>query len=87
VVTAFSAASIGVQTDADRRRHGKPPSCLSQWKGSEKVTIGWFVVWLVCDLVGDREPLRFDPLNWWAATLLLAFALDVNRPQVIGRRK
>jgi hypothetical protein len=56
-------------------------------KEGEKVTIVWFVVWLVCDLVGDREPLRFDPLNWWAATLLLAFALDVNRPQVIGRRK
>jgi hypothetical protein len=56
-------------------------------KEGEKVTIVWFVVWLVCDLVGDREPLRFDPLNWWAATLLLAFALDVNRPQVIGRRR
>lgn len=50
------------------------------------MTIVWFVVWLVSDLVGDREPLRFDPLNWWAATLLLSVALDLNRPQVIGRR-
>lgn len=51
------------------------------------MTIVWFVVWLVADLVGDREPLRFDPLNWWAATLLLCIALDLNRPQVGGRSK
>jgi hypothetical protein len=29
------------------------------------MTIVWFVIWLVADLIGDREPLRFDPLNWW----------------------
>lgn len=51
------------------------------------MTILWFVVWLVADRIGDHEPLLFDPLNWWAATLLLAIALDVNRPQVAGRRK
>jgi len=51
------------------------------------VSIVWFVVWLVSDLVGDREPLRFDPLNWWTATLVLAVALDLNRPHVVGRRK
>ncbi len=51
------------------------------------MTIFGFVVWLACDLVGDREPLRFDPVNWWTATLVLAIALDLNRPQVVGRRK
>ena len=51
------------------------------------MTIVWFVVWLVADLVGDSEPLRFDPPNWWAATLLLALALDLNRPQLTGRHK
>jgi hypothetical protein len=51
------------------------------------MTIFWLAVWLVADLVGDREPLRFDPLNWWAGTLLLTVALDLNRPLVAGRRK
>jgi hypothetical protein len=50
------------------------------------MTIVWFVIWLIADLIGDREPLRFDPLNWWAATLLLVIALDINRPQVLPRR-
>ena len=51
------------------------------------MTIIWFVVWLVADLLGDREPLLFDPLNRWAGTLLLAIALDLNRPQVFSRGK
>jgi hypothetical protein len=50
------------------------------------VTILWFIVWLIADLIGDREPLLFDPLNWWAATLLAAVALDLNRPLVTSRR-
>jgi hypothetical protein len=49
------------------------------------VSILWFAVWLVADLIGDKEPLRFDPVNWWAATLILAIALDVNRPPVRRR--
>jgi hypothetical protein len=51
------------------------------------MTIVWFVVWLIANLVGDHEALRFDPVNWWAATLILAVAVDINRPQVIGRGK
>jgi len=51
------------------------------------VTVLWFLVWFVCELVGDHEPLRLDPLNWWAATLVLAVGLDLNRPHVAGRRK
>jgi hypothetical protein len=51
------------------------------------MTILWFVVWLVCDLVGVREPLLFDPVNWWAGLLLLAIALDLNRPRVSRGRK
>jgi hypothetical protein len=50
------------------------------------MTILWFVIWLVADRWGDSEPLRFDPVNVWAGTLLLALALDVNRPQ-LGMRK
>jgi hypothetical protein len=51
------------------------------------MTILWFVVWFVCDRVGDRESLLFGPPNVWAATLLLAVALDVNRPPVASRRR
>jgi hypothetical protein len=46
------------------------------------MTFVWFVVWLVSNAVGDHEPLRLDPVNWWTATLLLSIALDVNRPQM-----
>jgi hypothetical protein len=51
------------------------------------MTIVWFAVWLIANLVGDHEALRFDPLNWWAATLLLVIALDINRPQILPRRE
>jgi hypothetical protein len=43
------------------------------------MTFVWFVIWFVADRIGDRESLLFDPVNWWAATLILAFALDVGR--------
>ena len=44
------------------------------------MTLLWFFVWLICDLIGDREPLRFDPVNWWAGLLLLAISVDLSRP-------
>ena len=49
------------------------------------MTILWFVVWFVCDQIGDREPLRFAPVNWWTGLLLLALALDLNRRDVVKR--
>jgi len=36
--------------------------------------------------IGDSEPLRFDPVNGWAATLILAAALDLNRSVATSRR-
>ena len=42
------------------------------------MTLLWFVIWLISNLVGDREPLLFDPVNWWTGTLLLALALDLS---------
>jgi hypothetical protein len=42
------------------------------------MTLLWFVVWLIWDLVGDREPLLFDPVNWWTGLLLAAIALDLS---------
>ena len=43
------------------------------------MTFLWFVIWLIWNVVGDEEPLTFDPVNWWAGTLLLALALDLGR--------
>lgn len=41
------------------------------------MTLIWFIVWVIADNVGDREPLLFDPVNIWAGSLLLAVALDL----------
>jgi hypothetical protein len=45
------------------------------------MTIVWFVVWLIANLIGGSESLAFDPVNGWVATLILAVAIDINRPQ------
>jgi hypothetical protein len=50
------------------------------------MTLIWFVVWLIANNIGDKEPLLFRPLNVWAATLILAVALDLNRPHTLSRR-
>src|SRR6187397_244292 len=44
-----------------------------------EMTLIWFVIWFLADRIGDREPLLLDPVNVWAATLVLALALDVGR--------
>lgn len=43
------------------------------------MTLLWFVVWLISNVIGDHEPLLFDPVNWWTGTLLAAIALDLGR--------
>ena len=48
--------------------------------GSENslaMTLLWFFVWLIANLIGDEEGLTFDPVNVWAGWLLLALALDL----------
>ena len=52
------------------------------------MTLLWFFIWLVCNLVGDKEVLTFDPVNWWAGTLLFAIAVDLSARNVFkgGRR-
>ena len=42
------------------------------------MTFIWFVIWLVANNVGAHEPLLADPVNAWAATLILAVALDLS---------
>jgi hypothetical protein len=48
------------------------------------MTLVWFVIWLVANIVGDSEPLTFDPVNGWAGTLLLAIALDLGGQHATG---
>ena len=43
------------------------------------MTLLWFVIWLISNIVGDTESLTFDPVNWWAGLLILAIALDLSR--------
>jgi hypothetical protein len=50
------------------------------------VTLVWFVIWLICNLIGDNEGLTFDPVNWWAGTLLLAIALDLGAAHATRKR-
>jgi hypothetical protein len=51
------------------------------------MTFLWFVIWFVSNLIGDDEPLRFDPVNWWAGGLLLALALDLARQHAQAPRR
>lgn len=45
------------------------------------MTFAWLAIWLVASLIGGSEPLRLDPVNAWTATLILAVAIDLNRPR------
>jgi hypothetical protein len=47
------------------------------------VTLLWFIIWLIATLIGDDEVLTFDPVNWWAGTLLLAIALDLSSQHAV----
>ena len=53
------------------------------------MTLIWFVIWLIANVVGDTESLTFDPVNWWAGTLILVVALDLSRQHAapLGRKR
>ncbi len=42
------------------------------------MTIIWLIVWFIVDRVGADQPLSFDPVNVWTATLILAIGLDLG---------
>jgi hypothetical protein len=42
------------------------------------MTLIWFVVWFIANLIGGNEPLTFDPVNGWTGTLLFAIAVDLG---------
>jgi hypothetical protein len=41
------------------------------------MTLLWFFIWFIWNLVGDEEPLIFNPVNWWAGSLLFVVAVDL----------
>ena len=47
------------------------------------MTLLWLAIWFVFNLVGDKEPLLFDPVNFWTGTLILALALDLGSLRVL----
>jgi len=52
------------------------------------MTFVWLAIWFIANLIGDSEPLKLDPVNAWTATLILAVAIDLNRPRPeLGRGK
>jgi hypothetical protein len=42
------------------------------------MTLIWLIIWFIANNVGGHEPLLFDPVNAWTATLILALALDLG---------
>ena len=49
------------------------------------MTLLWFFIWFTWNLVGDNEPITFDPVNFWAGFLLLAMAIDLAGGHAHGR--
>jgi hypothetical protein len=53
------------------------------------MTLLWFIIWLIVNTFSSHQPLLFDPVNAWTATLILAIALDLasaHAPQARRRR-
>ena len=44
------------------------------------MTFIWLIIWFIANNVGGNEALSLDPVNAWVATLILAVAVDINRP-------
>ena len=51
------------------------------------MTLIWLAIWFVFDLIGDKEPLLFDPVNFWTGTLILALALDLGSAHASPARR
>ncbi|MEZ5124122.1 MAG: hypothetical protein R2736_21585 [Solirubrobacterales bacterium] len=87
--TARSALPAGGRHRSTDGRAALLAEDTVDWKpstsGAAPMTILWFVIWLIANNTGDREPLTFDPVNAWTATLILAVALDLAGAHA-GRR-
>lgn len=50
------------------------------------MTFAWLLIWFIADMIGGSESLKLEPINAWTATLILAVAIDLNRPRPELRR-
>ena len=50
------------------------------------MTIVWFIVWLIANNVGGHEPLLFNPVNAWTATVILAIRTHEDARSHAGAR-
>jgi hypothetical protein len=50
------------------------------------MTLAWLLIWFIANNVGGSEPLLADPVNGWTATLILAVAVDLSRPDSFSAR-
>jgi hypothetical protein len=50
------------------------------------LTLIWLLIWFIADLIGDEEPLLFDPVNLWTGALILALGLDLASLRAIPAR-
>lgn len=51
------------------------------------MTLVWFFVWFICNLVGDHEPLVANPVNFWLGSLIFAVAVDLGGHHAAGKRR
>jgi hypothetical protein len=45
------------------------------------MTFVWLLIFVVATLIGGGESLELNPVNAWTVTLILAVAIDLNRPR------
>lgn len=76
------ARRVRVRADAVVWRPRETPA--GDTTKEDAVTLVWFVVWGIWSLIGDTEPIRFDPVNVWGVTLLFVAALDLARQHAPG---
>jgi hypothetical protein len=50
------------------------------------MTLLWFFVWLISDIVGDDEWLTFAPVNWWGGSFMFVIALDLAGVHALKKR-
>ena len=61
------------------------------------MTLIWFFIWFIWNLIRDDEPLTIDPVNWWMGSLLFVYrgryrkthvstALSASRRRKVRRR-
>ncbi len=52
------------------------------------MTLLWFIIWVIVNTFRGHQRLRFDPVNAWTDTLILAIALDLASGHApTGRRR